>query len=150
MSVARAGEAVAIAPEPAFALWTDVARWPAFVEGFARVERLDPGWPGVGSELVWRSIPSGRGLVTERVTISEPPRRLATEVREERLTGLQTVRFDAAGTGAQIRISLDYTLAARGPVHALTDLLFIRRAQGEALARTLARFAAEARQQLAL
>ena len=58
---------VRLAPEAALGLWTDLARWPTFVEGFARVVEVDPGWPGEGSRVIWDSIPAGRGRVTEKV-----------------------------------------------------------------------------------
>ncbi len=38
MRTARAEADVALTPEEALRLWTDLSRWPAFIEGFARVE----------------------------------------------------------------------------------------------------------------
>jgi hypothetical protein len=61
---ARAEARVALAPEAALRLWTDVSRWGSFVEGFARVVEQDPGWPADDSRLTWESIPAGRGRVT--------------------------------------------------------------------------------------
>ena len=40
-------------------------------------------------------------------------------------------------------LQLEYTLHEAGPLGAVTDLLFIRRAQADALRRTLYRFARE-------
>ena len=40
---------VPLQPEDALALWTNVDRWPTFIEGFARVIELSQGWPDEGS-----------------------------------------------------------------------------------------------------
>ena len=47
-------------------------------------------------------------------------------------------------------IELSYRLQKGGPLRALTDVLFIRRALADALARTLRRFATEAAEQATL
>ena len=47
-------------------------------------------------------------------------------------------------------LELEYTLTTGGPLRFLTDLFFIRRAEGDALARTLRRFAIEAAEEAAL
>ena len=133
-------------PEEAYALWTDLSRWPTFIDGFGHVDRVDESWPQEGSKLVWNSVPTGRGTVTERVTASEPGRRFATRVLDERTVGIQTVVF----TEETVAIELDYSLQDPGPLGKLVDVLFIRRAQRDALTRTLRRFAIEAAEQAAL
>ena len=150
MGVVREAIAVRLDPERAYRLWADVRRWPTFVDGFAHPERVDDGWPGEGSKLVWRSTPDGRGTVTERVAESEAGRRLVTEVFEERLSGTQTVSFEPDGEGSLMEIELDYELVKGGPLRGVTDVLFIRRAQSDALVRTLRRFATEAAEEAAL
>jgi ribosome-associated toxin RatA of RatAB toxin-antitoxin module len=151
MARVQRARVVDVAPDAAFELWTDVRRWPTFVDGFGHVERLDSEWPAVGAKLVWRSVPSGRGLVTEKVTASEPGARFVTAVLEDRLAGTQTVELAPAEEGGtSIALALDYELTKGGPLAALTDAIFIRRAQGDALARTLRRFATEAAEQAAL
>ena len=148
MGRAEAGEATYVGPVEAFSLWTDLERWGSFVDGFGRVVSVTGAWPAEGAELVWRSTPGGRGEVTERVVESEPGRRLVTEVSEEALSGTQTVSFEpvaeAGDPTTSVLMRLDYELARRGPLTALTDLLFIRRALRDSLRRTLRRFAAEA------
>ena len=150
MGVVREAIAVRLDPDRAFRLWADVRRWPTFVDGFARPQRIDDEWPAAGSKLVWESTPDGRGTVTERVSGSEPGRRLVTEVFEERCAGVQTVSFDPDEDGSVIEIEYDYELAKGGPLRGVTDVLFIRRAQSDALVRTLRRFATEAAEEAAL
>jgi uncharacterized membrane protein len=100
---------------------------------------------------VWQSIPSGRGTVTEKVRVSEPGARIETEVLEQRLIGTQTLEFaPAAEGGTEVAITLDYDVLTGGPFGRLVDALFIRRAQGDALARTLRRFATEAAEEASL
>ena len=151
MGRARAAATVELPPHEAFDLWTDVSRWPTFVDGFARVQRVDDGWPAEGVKLVWQSTPDGRGLVTERVTASEPGVILATQVFEEQLAGTQTVTFEADDEeGTLVELELEYELTRGGPLAGITDVLFIRRAQRDALVRTLRRYATEAAEEAAL
>ena len=104
-----------------------------------------------GAKIVWRSVPTGRGMVTEKVGASLPGKHFQTQVLEERLTATQTVDFESAEEGGTaVILALDYTLVRKGPLAWLTDVLFIRRAQNDALARTLRRFATEAAEQAAL
>jgi uncharacterized membrane protein len=152
MASVRRAIVVDLPPSEAYGLWTDVRRWPTFVDGFGHVDRLDQNWPEQGAKLIWRSSPAGRGTVTEKVLASEPAARFATRVIEERLVGTQTVEF-APGeepNTAAVALTLDYELQQGGPLKAITDAIFIRRAQGDALQRTLRRFATEAAEQAAL
>src|SRR5215210_7924526 len=96
MGKAKAATLVPLTPEEAYDLWTDVKRWPTFVDGFAHAERLDDEWPDEGAKIVWRSVPGGRGAVTERVVKADPPNRHETVVFEEKLDGTQTVTFTPA------------------------------------------------------
>jgi uncharacterized membrane protein len=151
MSSVRRSAVVELAPDEAFELWTDVSRWPTFIDGFGHPERVDPQWPEKGAKLVWRSPPAGRGTVTERVLTSNPGARFATQVLEERLIGTQTAVFEPAPEGGTaVGLELDYQLQQAGPLKAVVDALFIRRAQSEALLRTLQRFKREAAEQAAL
>ena len=151
MGVAREAATVNLTPERAFELWTDLSRWPSFIDGFGHVDRVEDGWPAEGVKLVWRSSPAGRGVVTERVVASEPGARFVTQVFEERLSGAQAVLFQPTEDGrTRVDIELDYKLASGGPLSAVTDVLFIRRAQLDALRRTLRRFAVEAAEEASL
>jgi hypothetical protein len=159
MGVARASGPVPLPPAEAVELWTDTARWPLFIEGFAHVDRRDDAWPGPGGKLVWRSRPGGRGIVTERVLASERSvdgsTRIVTRVLEEALAGTLTAVFEARDAGSEMELALDYelqptTLLRSGPLGKVTDALFIRRALSDSLARTVRRFATEAREEASL
>jgi hypothetical protein len=158
----RAAGRVGLPPDRALGLWSDPDRWHAWVEGFARVVERDPGWPALGAAVVWESGPEGRGRVVERVVEHLLERRFATEVTERslgggepRLHGRQTLELaEQTGEGSQgsssAELRLDYELTrGRGSPGAITDLLFVRRALRDALARTLERFAAEAAREAA-
>ena len=151
MGVTSAVRHVELDPGRAWALWTDVRRWPTFVEGFSGVIERGPEWPLKGAKVVWKSIPGGRGRVTEKITGSEPGKRFATQVFEDALTGTQRVSFTRAEDGrTRVELHLDYELSRGGPLRALADVLFIRRALSQALERTLARFATEAAEEASL
>jgi uncharacterized membrane protein len=151
MAATSAVRHVELDPARAWALWTDVGRWPTFVEGFSTAVEHAPAWPAEGSRLVWTSTPGGRGRVTEKVTASEPGARFATRVFEDALSGTQLVSFARADDGrTRVELRLDYELARGGPLRAIADVLFIRRALNQALGRTLARFATEAAEEAAL
>jgi uncharacterized membrane protein len=90
-------------------------------------------------------------VVTEKVVASEPGERFVTQVFDERMQGAQAVTFTATDEHrTRVDIELDYKLTQGGPLRAITDLLFIRRALTDALRRTLRRFATEAAEEAAL
>jgi uncharacterized membrane protein len=151
MGKASAATRVPLTPDETYELWTDVRRWPTFVDGFAHPERVDDSWPDKGAKLVWRSVPGGRGAVTERVTKAEPPRVHEVNVFEEKLDGTQRATFTPDDDGTtRVDLTLEYQVSVGGPLKPIVDVLFIRRAQNDALARTLRRFATEAEEQAAL
>jgi len=151
MGATSAVRHVELDPGRAWELWTDVGRWPTFVEGFARPVERPADWPGEGARLVWTSTPGGRGQVTERVVASELGTTFATQVFEDALTGTQLVTFAAADDGrTRVELRLDYRLTRYGPLQVVADALFIRRAINQALNRTLARFAIEAAEEASL
>jgi hypothetical protein len=151
--VGRTSQSIAIdlPPARAFELWTDVRRWPTFIDDFSHPERVDDSWPESGAKLVWSSKPHGRGRVTEKVLDSEPPHRLRTMLLEERLSGTQTISFELDEEGRTVfEIDLDYALTRAGVLSAITDFVFIRRAIRDSLARTCRRFASEAAEEASL
>ena len=149
MRSASAEAEVPLTPEAALRLWTDVSRWPSFVEGFARVVEIDPGWPDEGSRAIWESVPAGRGRVTEKVADGAPGR-FATLIFEDRMAGRQTFRAIESEGGARVELALEYTLTKYGPLGALADVIFIRRALRDSLRRTLQRFRVEAQEDAGL
>jgi len=146
---AQARAIVPLTPPHALALWSDVERWPSFVEGYARRLELSPDWPAKGARVVWESGPDGRGRVTETV-VENSPDRFSTQVYEEALMGTQTLRAAPSGEGSEIELTLDYELAKYGPLAGIADAIFIRRALRDSLRRTLFRFAIEAEEEMAL
>jgi hypothetical protein len=146
---AQARATVPLSAPHALALWSDVERWPSFVEGFARRLERSPDWPAKGARVVWESTPDGRGRVTETVVENEADR-FSTQVFEDALMGTQTLRAVPAEGGSQIELSLEYRLAKYGALGGIADAIFIRRALRDALRRTLVRFAIEAEEELAL
>ena len=149
MRTAQARAIVPLTPPHALALWSDVERWPSFVEGYARRLELSPDWPAKGARVVWESGPDGRGRVTETV-VENSPDRFSTQVYEEALMGTQTLRAAPSGEGSEIELTLDYELAKYGPLAGIADAIFIRRALRDSLRRTLFRFAIEAEEEMAL
>jgi hypothetical protein len=139
-----------LTPEAALRLWSDATRWPSFVEGFAHELERSPEWPAAGARVVWESTPAGRGRVTERVVEGEGPDRFVTEVFEERLNGTQTFRVVESEAGARAELALEYELTKYGPLSAVADVIFIRRAIRDSLRRTLSRFAVEAEEEAGL
>ena len=147
--VARAAAVVPLAPEGALALWTDVNRWPTFVEGFARKLEQSEDWPSEGARVVWESGPGGRGRVTEKV-VEHGTGRFETRLSEDALQGRQALSVSEDAEGTRVELTLDYELTKYGPLRAAADALFIRRALRDALRRTLRRFAVEAEEEAGL
>jgi hypothetical protein len=146
---------VVLDPPEAFALWTDVSRWPTFVEGFAHVLEQDGSWPAEGAKLVWSSTPGGRGRVSERV-LTRGDTLIATRLAEESLAGMQTAQFEPDPEGGSLAtLTLEYELHPtsvwrRGPLGKVTEVFFIRRALADSLERTLRRFSVEAAEEASL
>src|SRR5688572_11854825 len=126
MATTSAVRHVELDPGRTWALWTDLRRWPTFVEGFSAVHERSPDWPAKGARVIWNSIPGGRGRVTEKVTDSAPASRFATRVFEDSLGGVQTLTFARADDGrTRVELSLEYTLTKAGWLRAVADVLFI-------------------------
>lgn len=118
--------------DAALALWDDPRRWPAFVDGFKTIARVEEGWPAPGTGVVWSSGPHGPGQTRERSV--EPGVRT---VETEQLTGtLSAGYFDG-----HFHVSLNYQLKERTPY----TLFFVRRSLRESLRRTVERYAIERR-----
>jgi polyketide cyclase/dehydrase/lipid transport protein len=116
--------------------------WPAWVDGFGTVEASN-GYPEAGGSLRWRSIPAGRGEVTEHVLEHEPRRLHRVAFRDPESAGELVTTFEIAGDGTLIAQELGYRLRGGGPLAWLTDRLFIRSQLRASLARSLGRFKLE-------
>ncbi len=149
MRRASARASLPLPPAEVLRLWSDIDRWPSFVEGFARRLELTDAWPEPGGRVVWESTPDGRGRVTETVVESAPDR-FATQVYEAALAGSQTFRALPANDGSEVELALEYELARYGPLRGLADVLFIRRALRDSLRRTLYRFTIEVEEEARL
>ena len=99
---------------------------------------------------MWKSVPGGRGIVTERVAKALPGAIHQVNVFEEKLDGTQTITFAPVDEASYVELELDYTVSVGGPLKPIVDALFIRRAQNDALTRTLRRFRTEATEDASL
>jgi hypothetical protein len=81
--------------------------------------------------------------VQERVTAYAAREGQTLEVEDEKISGIQVLRFAPAEGGAIVSLELRYELKSAPPWMALVDLVFIRRTQRESLERTLRRFRTE-------
>jgi hypothetical protein len=142
MGLARARVDVPGPIAPVEELWYDVARWPSFIDGMGHIQKTEGDWPRSG-RLVWDSHPGGRGRVTERVTFFEARVGQDAEVEDERLLGMQRLRFEALADATVVSLELDYRLKRSYPGVQLVDALFVRRALRDSLRRTLLRLARE-------
>jgi hypothetical protein len=145
MTTARAGIEI---PDrtiaAAEALWYDTTRWASFVDGLQHVHAVEGDHPHAGSAVKWSSFPGGRGRVLERVVSFEPGAGQVSDVQDTQIRGRQTLRFEAVEGGAvRVGLELEYEIKQRSIITPLVDLLFVRRAQGDSLRRTLMRFARE-------
>jgi hypothetical protein len=120
----------------------DPAGWPAWVDGFGRVD-TETGYPNVGGSLRWTSTPAGRGTVTERVVEHEPRRVHRVSFEDPDTTGEFTVTFAIQGQGTVVTQELDYRLRQGGPFAKVTDRLFIRSQMRGSLGRSLGRLKLE-------
>lgn len=117
----------------------DPATWPAWVEGFERVDRSE-GYPEENGTLVWRSNPAGRGTVSERVLDHEPRTLHRIEFTDPQSSGALTTRFAIEGAETRVTLELAYTVGSGGPFAWLTDMLFARGQVLGSLRRALAEF----------
>lgn len=116
--------------------------WPAWVDGFGSVEASD-GYPDEGGSLRWRSIPAGRGDVTEHVLEHESRRLHRVAYRDPESAGELRTAFAIEGEGTRVTQELSYRLRKGGAFSWLTDRLFIRSQMRGSLRRSLARLKLE-------
>jgi uncharacterized protein YndB with AHSA1/START domain len=112
--------------------------WSAWVDGFQATEAAD-GYPDEGGTLRWRSVPAGRGTVTERVLEHEPRRRHRIAFEDPQSSGELETTFAIDGEATRVTLRVDYRLPGRGPLAWLTDRLFVRGQVRGSLGRSLLR-----------
>ncbi len=117
--------------------------WPDWVDSFASVTEVD-GYPDAGGTLRWKSVPAGRGGVTEKVVEHEPRRKHRIEFSDPTLEGEMTVTFAIEGEGSKVVTSMDYRLLDKSAFARLGALLFLKAQLRGTLRRSLDAFAAEA------
>lgn len=117
----------------------DPPGWRAWVDGFAGVIESQ-GYPEVGGTLRWRSIPAGRGEVTERVLEHEERRLHRIAFEDPAMTGELRVSFRIEGDGTRVTQELNYQLRGRGPIALIAGVLFVRSQLRGSLRRSLLSF----------
>jgi hypothetical protein len=117
----------------------DARGWGSWVDGFQAAVDAH-GYPEAGGTLRWRSVPAGRGEVTERVLEHTPRRLHRASFTDPESEGELTTRFEVEGEGTSVKQSLDYEIRRRGPFVWLTDMLFVRSQMRRSLERSLLRF----------
>jgi hypothetical protein len=120
----------------------DPRGWPAWVDGFAQVVSSE-GYPDRGGSLRWRTIPAGRGEVTERVLEHEPRQVHRISYEDPESTGELRSAFAIRGEGVEVTQELDYRLRRRGPFARAADLFFIRSQMRGSMRRSLERLRLE-------
>ena len=103
----------------------DVRAWGSWVDGFQAAIEAE-GYPEAGGTLRWRSIPAGRGEVTERVLEHEHRRRHLIEFSDPEMEGRLETRFEITGERTRVTQELTYTLLAKGPIARMGAVLFVK------------------------
>jgi hypothetical protein len=133
---------VGVSLKEAWDFYFDARNWPMWADGFGSVESSD-GYPEAGGTLVWRSVPAGRGTVTERVRDHEPRTLHRIAFTDPESAGELTTRFEVEGEATRVSLELDYRLARSGALAWMTDRVFVRSQMRESLRRALARYRLE-------
>jgi hypothetical protein len=125
-------------------LWYDRSRWASWIDGFGHLSKLEGEWPLEGSRRVWTmrvgARGSSRGLIAERVTSYAAGAGQALAFEDERVSGVQRVRFETDGVRTRITVTVDMDTKTR---LAPARKWWLRRQFRGALARSLARFSYE-------
>jgi hypothetical protein len=127
----------------------DPRGWGSWVDGFHAVIEAE-GYPEEGGVLRWRSIPAGRGEVTERVLEHEPRRRHLIAFSDPAMEGELETRFEIEGQGTRVSQRLDYRLLDRGPIARLGAVFFVRGQVRQSVQRSLLAFRRAAEEAAAL
>jgi hypothetical protein len=118
-------------------VWHDPARWASWIDGFAHLSKLTGEWPLVGARRVWGS---RERFVSETVSRYEAGSSLITHIEDERVSGVQRVRFETDGVRTRVTVVLDVSPKEK---LSLGQQWWLRRKLRESLRRTLLRFTYE-------
>jgi polyketide cyclase/dehydrase/lipid transport protein len=121
-------------------LWYDRSRWASWIDGFAHLSKLEGAWPLEGSRRMWVTAPGGRGLIHERVTAYAAGDGQTLAFEDEKVQGVQRVRFETDGVRTRITCTVELETKAR---LAPARRWWLRRQFRGALERSLARFSYE-------
>lgn len=122
-------------------LWYDLRRRSSYVEGFGHVTKVEGDWPQLGARVVWNAPPNTRGMVAEKVDAYEARTGQKLFVEDEQLRGTQQISFAPADDGlVRVTLAFDWKLKEG---NAITDWVFVRRAMGETLRKTLVKYRIE-------
>ena len=121
--------------------WYDTSRWAEWVDGLEQVTGVASRWPVAGAVVTWRSGPAGRGRVTERVLEHVAGHGQTCAVGDDAIEGEQSIAFAPVPGGVELTLRLAWRRRSPGPMGALVDLIFSRRAMADSLNHTLDRFA---------
>ena len=102
VSVVEQEVLVAASLADAWDLYFEPRVWADWVDSFGSVIEID-GYPDAGGTLRWKSVPAGRGEVTEKVLEHEPRRMHRIEFSDPSLAGEMTVTFADRGRGHEDR-----------------------------------------------
>jgi hypothetical protein len=127
----------------AWDLYFEPNAWANWVDSFGSVIEID-GYPDAGGKLRWKSVPAGRGEVTEKVLEHEHRRKHRIEFADPTLAGQMTVTFSIEGEGTKIIASMDYRLLDKSVFARLGALLFLKAQLRGTLRRSLDAFVPEA------
>ena len=116
--------------------------WASWVDSFASVTALE-GYPQAGGMLRWKSVPAGRGEVTEHVMEHEPRRLHRIRFSDPSLEGEMAVSFAIEGEGTKIRAVFEYRVVDPSLFARAASVIFVKPQIRGTLRRSLDAFANE-------
>ena len=117
--------------------------WPSWVDSFGSVTALD-GYPQTGGTLRWKSVPAGRGEVTEHVLEHEPRRIHRIKFSDPSLEGEMSVSFAIDGEGTKVIAVFEYRVVDPSLFARAASLIFVKPQIRGTLRRSLDAFARDA------